>query len=591
MITRLYFGDVDHTISTQKAKNVEDLKVNNPSLLIYYFVQEFCSEYLWKYFSQQQRDFKSNLRDTLNIHLRENENDFWNLLMKKLDKAPDEIHDYILNFVEHRRFQIKREKEKSGEKKGVIFKKLLVLTQALKENTTKSSLDYIEDFLQTSVEIQALLHRERNREPNNQFANILFQLKHSRPDKAYLNHLIEAGSYLNQDLKSFHESDQEGLRKTFLKKVVDDFSEVITVYSDTNKLLKLKETPLYHQTLLDYFGSFIMSQFNPRVINQLIKCRMKKFSSKEFFPAWLLDNKIRFAKNLQVRYDERVSVLTQNIEYPGALFNMTTTFYTTGTQSDRCYISSSSNHELGSYNEFHKELSTCKTEYDITKIMHNIIHQGKINNSSLIPPNDQALLYNLHGLLFYLEPMRNISAYLHNIVYFELLNSHSIKPISSMEDILPMAMKGAQKAWKNIEGDSVFKYSFQGDIFRFLDEDKALNKILSLQYLYREMNLLLQFLSKTKDIKIDYKDRHLELLSDLADFHQYLNSKQPTRRRFALSFKHDKETKELFEFYKTNPKEVLEKLEKQAMDGFEEPFNIIYENRNQLIGLMKKWYY
>jgi len=110
------------------------------------------------------------------------------------------------------------------------------------------------------------------------------------------------------------------------------------------------------------------------------------------------------------------------------------------------------------------------------------------------------LFAQLHGLIFRCEASRNIAALLQNAIFLEVIQRKSEPGSFNLANHLPMAMKGALQATKRIkrelEGLSIVSKRIESKNDEVVDKQEVYLEVLRLEYLFRELSLILEWDAK-----------------------------------------------------------------------------------------------
>ena len=237
--------------------------------------------------------------------------------------------------------------------------------------------------------------------------------------------------YFSEDyIKLCYSIDEEG--EKYLDK--NKFSLFISCVLDDREGI----TKNTNAVLAQYF-----SEQNELIAKELIAYRemfLPVFDSgEEYFVGFKLDHRIIKVKLKTNGILEKQETIHSARTIKNTTVNVQTelTINSSGTREDYKFLPN----DQGSYESVAMELGKLKG-ISIGNNLKNILQSKKLNDCNL---SQTLYLYRLADLLFNCEGERNVSAFLTNIMFFELVEL-GIYNITDLPSRLPMAMKGAIQA-------------------------------------------------------------------------------------------------------------------------------------------------
>lgn len=184
---------------------------------------------------------------------------------------------------------------------------------------------------------------------------------------------------------------------------------------------------------------------NAEINSELIKYRPKQVFAEDFssnLVDFLLDHRILRSKIKEVGIKQEERDVTHNKYLPLDQTDEKLKIYPTGARADLRFL-----HGSDSYQEIAKKLESSGIESRLLKTYMIQIIQGTTDfkNNEVISYDNKVYLYKLADLLFNLETERNVSAFLTNAMFFDLLEQGKYT-IRDLPNKLPMAMDGAVDA-------------------------------------------------------------------------------------------------------------------------------------------------
>lgn len=272
-------------------------------------------------------------------------------------------------------------------------------------------------------------------------------------------------------IQSFKEEIVRDVNTAFIKKELrtiendnnPNYNPIILTYQDIYDLRDVfskKGTIIKHKFLLFCFGIigdaekvvmyqnriFIdyVSEKNRDLVEDLMAYRqieMPIFAiNEDYFVNFRLDHRITRGKLKQCLMTKEKQIADSSKVLQGTTVSVIEkiTFESSGTKTDYKVLPSVKD---GSYSAISEKLTDFKVSgADLKEALYSIIRgQGLNNIESCVL---KLFLYRVADLLFNCEGERNISAFLSNIMFLELVAKDTYK-ISELPDILPMAMQGA----------------------------------------------------------------------------------------------------------------------------------------------------
>lgn len=256
----------------------------------------------------------------------------------------------------------------------------------------------------------------------------------------------------------------EYLRTIYLKK---SNKSIFAIYDEYKQLLELDSSEFYslHRkwsgtSLEDTFITFLKAQeedldlrgsmFLIEIINSYnseINRGLLRHRPSELFNGNFLDNLVKFLlehrilrskiKEQGIKHENRD--IAHNKYLPLDQTDEKVSIYATGARSDQRFLRSGD-----SYEEISEKIITIGIRQDTLKECFVAIINGNkdfLYNLDILNDN-KVYLYKLADLLFNLETERNISAFITNAMFFDLVSS-GVYSITDLPNKLPMAISGA----------------------------------------------------------------------------------------------------------------------------------------------------
>ena len=286
---------------------------------------------------------------------------------------------------------------------------------------------------------------------------------------------IEIPHEFLQFYKKFPHTEIMATRNIFIKNTVEE------------------KQPLYETN----FALEIINLKNAEINSELIKYRPKQVFAEDFssnLVDFLLDHRILRSKIKEVGINHEERDITHNKYLPVDQTDEKIKIYTTGARADLRFLQGSD-----SYQEIAKKLESSGIESKLLKTYIIQIIQGNVyfKNNQDISHDNKVYLYKLADLLFNLETERNVSAFLTNAMFFDLLE-RGVYTIKDLEDKLPMAMGGAVDASRFNQTKLPIKKYHK---FDFKDTNAYPNDVR--EFNLKNITLMLDWLDiKSTDIKL-----------------------------------------------------------------------------------------
>jgi hypothetical protein len=272
--------------------------------------------------------------------------------------------------------------------------------------------------------------------------------------------------YFNKLIASLKQDSVE--LKNFLNKALQlnskhqqNFVNIISSYKDelfnqlTLKKKKVEEGSLNAEDLLftKIYIDYLTLEHNKPINNVLMQLRPKKFFSEdtdtqppeEFFANFKLDHRIIRSKIKEIGIDNyRDAPISHNIFISDLTINADTEISKGGARTD--YRKLPLKGQSSAYsNLVSNELNVKSGSGKLLKLLiQKIIREQEITdkeiNNVLVDNRDLEFLYKFIDLLFHCEPERNVSAFLTNAMFFELIEAE-VCNVYDLPRKLPMAIK------------------------------------------------------------------------------------------------------------------------------------------------------
>lgn len=311
----------------------------------------------------------------------------------------------------------------------------LLAGKTVKDFILKVVIDFNVDLIQESYDaIIRAVSPLRLKEDEDTYINEIFSKKEQKVEqqKKFLDkHNEFIIQYFSEDyIRLCYNIDEEG--KGYVDK--NKFSLFISCVLDDKEGV-VKNT---NAVLAQYF-----SEQNELIAKELIAYRemfLPVFDSGEdYFVGFKLDHRIIKAKLKTNGILEKQETIHSARTIKNTTVNVQTelTINSSGTREDYKFLPN----DQGSYDSVAIALGKFNG-ISIGNSLKNILQSQKLNDCNL---SQKLYLYRLADLLFNCEGERNVSAFLTNVMFFELVEL-GIYNIKNLPNMLPMAMKGAIQA-------------------------------------------------------------------------------------------------------------------------------------------------
>ncbi|CAF2084492.1 unnamed protein product [Rotaria magnacalcarata] len=348
------------------------------------------------------------------------------------------------------------------------------------------------------------------------------------------------------------------------------------------------------------FALEIINMKNAEINSELIEYRPKEVFTKDFssnLVDFLLDHRILRSKFKELGIKHEEARITHNKKLPIDRTNEEITIYSTGARSDLRFL-----HGSDSYKEIVKILASSGIDpKDLTAYIRDII-QGNLDfkTAKVLTHDNKVYLYKLADLLFNLETERNVSAFLTNAIFFNLLEK-GVYTIKDLVDKLPMAMGGAVDASRSTQSQLPLKKYHK---FDFKKEDIYINNnviifnlkniVLMLDWLdinSTSITQLLNFITGMQQYSFSYEGKKLMSVKKIEeDFCDHLSK---IFERYKLGEDINNSLTELFAEYSKylglNTNKALDKLVENEVYTTLSSINFKLINK-PINALLKTWY-